>query len=301
MAMVRPMEMHQVRYFLAVCRTLNFTKAAEECNVAQPSLTRAVQKLEEEFGGLLFHRERANTHLTELGRAMLPHLERTFEAAQSAKQLATGFKKGEIAHLRLGVSGLVSADAIAGVLGCVQRAVPSVELTLGSGPDGKLLDDAVAGDFDIVVIGDEPADGDRLRSFTLLREPLAVLMTAAHPLAAKGKIGLADLDGVDMIELLHCPVAPRFKAMCEAAGVKPKIRTRAANCDQTLSLAREGLGVAVLPMSMAAGSGLVIKPIDGTTFERVITLSTVAGRRFTPASDAFVKLARSRDWGSASL
>ena len=70
------MELHQVRYFLAVCRTLNFTRAAEDCNVAQPSLTRAIQKLEEEFGGLLFHRERANTHLTELGRAMQPLLDR---------------------------------------------------------------------------------------------------------------------------------------------------------------------------------------------------------------------------------
>src|ERR1041385_8015381 len=106
--------MHQVRYFLAVCRTLNFTKAAEECNVAQPSLTRAIQKLEEEFGGLLFHRERANTHLTELGRAMMPHLERTFEAAQTAKELATGFKKGEIAHLRLGGPNSVGASVLSG-------------------------------------------------------------------------------------------------------------------------------------------------------------------------------------------
>lgn len=60
------MEMHQVRYFLAAARTLNFTKAAEESNVTQPSLTRAIQKLEEEFGGLLFRRERSLTHLTEL-------------------------------------------------------------------------------------------------------------------------------------------------------------------------------------------------------------------------------------------
>ena len=66
------METHQVRYFLALARTLNFTKAAEECHVARPSLTRAVKNLEDELGGPLFHRERANTHLTELGRALLP-------------------------------------------------------------------------------------------------------------------------------------------------------------------------------------------------------------------------------------
>ena len=66
------MEMHQVRYFLAVGRALNFTRAAEECNVAQPSLTRAIRQLEDELGGELFRRERNLTHLSELGHRMLP-------------------------------------------------------------------------------------------------------------------------------------------------------------------------------------------------------------------------------------
>ncbi len=50
------MEMHQVRYFLAVAEKLNFTRAAEQCGVTQPALTRAIKSLEEELGGLLFHR-----------------------------------------------------------------------------------------------------------------------------------------------------------------------------------------------------------------------------------------------------
>src|SRR6516162_9497518 len=69
------MEMHQVRYFLGVARTLNFTRAAEECNVAQPSLTRAVRQLEEELGGDLFRRERPHAQLTELGQRMQPLLQ----------------------------------------------------------------------------------------------------------------------------------------------------------------------------------------------------------------------------------
>jgi DNA-binding transcriptional LysR family regulator len=68
------MEMHQVRYFLAVARTLNFTRAAEECHVAQPSLTRAIRQLEGELGGDLFRRERPHAQLTELGQRMLPLL-----------------------------------------------------------------------------------------------------------------------------------------------------------------------------------------------------------------------------------
>jgi DNA-binding transcriptional LysR family regulator len=63
------MELHQVRYFLAVCDTLNFPLATERCNVSQPALTRAVKKLEGELGGLLFRRERNLTHRTDHGRS----------------------------------------------------------------------------------------------------------------------------------------------------------------------------------------------------------------------------------------
>jgi DNA-binding transcriptional LysR family regulator len=82
------MEMHQVRYFLAVAEELNFTRAAECCNVSQPSLTRAIKILEEELGGPLFHRERANTHLFELGRMVRPYLAQVYEQAQTAKREA---------------------------------------------------------------------------------------------------------------------------------------------------------------------------------------------------------------------
>ena len=82
------MEMHQIRSFLAVARHRSFTRAAEELRLAQPSLSRAIQKLEVELEGPLFRRERAHTHLTELGRVMLPHLHASFAAVEVARQQA---------------------------------------------------------------------------------------------------------------------------------------------------------------------------------------------------------------------
>src|SRR5882724_9971137 len=96
-------EMHQIRYFLAVAEALNFTRAAEACNVAQPSLTRAIKLLEDEFGGPLFHRERANTHLPELGRMVEPHLRSVLEQASAAKTIAKDFKSIKKTKLKLGV------------------------------------------------------------------------------------------------------------------------------------------------------------------------------------------------------
>src|SRR5918912_1177244 len=97
------MEMHQIRYFLAVCDELNFTRAAERCNVTHPALTRAIQKLEEELGGLLFRREGRLTHLTDFGRLMRPRLEEVIERTEEAKRTAQSFLKLQDAPLTLGV------------------------------------------------------------------------------------------------------------------------------------------------------------------------------------------------------
>ena len=94
------MEFQEVRYFLTLCQTLNFTKAAEACHVSQPALTRAIQKMEDELGGLLFSREPNNTHMTELGRLIEPHLTGIMACAGEVKQAATRFLKLERAsHL----------------------------------------------------------------------------------------------------------------------------------------------------------------------------------------------------------
>jgi DNA-binding transcriptional LysR family regulator len=94
------MEMHQVRYFLALREELHFTRAAKCCGVAQPSLTKAIKTLEEELGGPLFHRQRGKIRLSELGRAVAPFLENLNWCAQSAKCKAADFNSSQ--HRRNG-------------------------------------------------------------------------------------------------------------------------------------------------------------------------------------------------------
>ena len=118
------MEMHQIRYFLSVCEHLNFTRAAEHCNVAQPSLTRAVKLLEEELGGALFHRERANTHLTELGQMIRPHLEQIVESAQATRRLTKQFALLKKTVLKLGIMCTVAPDQIIELIGSIQARHP---------------------------------------------------------------------------------------------------------------------------------------------------------------------------------
>src|SRR5918992_3027344 len=122
------MEMHQVRYFVAAARTLNFTRAAGECHVAQPSLTRAVKLLEAELGGELFRRERSLTHLTDFGRLMLPVLSQILESALTAKVLAQSYRKQGQAPLHLAISRTIPMEFLSPHFHALTAAFPRVEV-----------------------------------------------------------------------------------------------------------------------------------------------------------------------------
>src|SRR3984885_14426646 len=98
------MELHQIRYFLAVANTRNFTRAAEQCNVTQPALTKGVQRLEQELGGQLIFRERQLTQLTDLGKEVLPMLERTLASAEAVRHKAREFQRKDAAPLKIGLA-----------------------------------------------------------------------------------------------------------------------------------------------------------------------------------------------------
>jgi Bacterial regulatory helix-turn-helix protein, lysR family len=118
-----PVKMHQVSYFLALCEERNFTRAARRCGVAQPSLTRAIQQLEQEFGNRLFERDNMSVRLTDLGAYVQPDFEQIDRATAQIAQKVTTFdvtsppkrdSKAKEALMRVGAIAVVAiAVAIA--------------------------------------------------------------------------------------------------------------------------------------------------------------------------------------------
>src|SRR5689334_16726436 len=176
------MELQQVRYFVALCRTLNFTRAAEACDVSQSALTRAIQKLEEELGGPLFQRERNLTQLTELGRLMRPLLEQTLATADAAKASADRFQRSELASLRLGFASSIAADVATPALGEVLRRIPSLHVELAVADHDAIVAQLLDGDADAAFLGDEGELTDRLTRWRLYRESYVLAMPLRHPL-----------------------------------------------------------------------------------------------------------------------
>jgi DNA-binding transcriptional LysR family regulator len=191
----RTMEMQQVRYFLGVAEHLNFTRAADRLHVAQPSLTRAIQKLEDELGGPLFRRERANTHLTELGRMMLPHLQAALAAAEAAKKQAHSFRQRETGQLALGACSMVSAELGTPLLSAVLADMPGLDMRIEIASSTLLEELLVTGALDAAILvpmpGPHGAPGhERFDRHPIARNQFVVAFGPAHRFNAADELTL---------------------------------------------------------------------------------------------------------------
>jgi DNA-binding transcriptional LysR family regulator len=296
------MELFQVRYFLALARTLNFTRAAEACNVSQPALTRAIQRLEEELGGPLLHRERNLTQLTALGRAMLPHLEAAHAAADAATAQAAAFRRREGEPLRLGIEVTLSAHVLAPVLGELQSRVEGFELGLAEGASPDLLDRLMAGELDSAVLVDPEKSPDRLERWRLFRERYVVLCPEGHPVTALAAIPVDVLAKENFIirGTAGCDLDQALMRLCAVAGLEPQLRHRCPGEDQLRQMVAAGLGLALAGEHRLIGPGLVARPLADPEAGRQILLAAVAGRSHGPVLAAFLKLVRARDWSAAA-
>ena len=177
------MEMHQVRYFLAVARILNFTRAADECNVTQPSLTRAIKQLEAEMGGDLFRRERP-TQLTELGQRMHPLLKQCYDAAVGARSLASSFKSGELGALRIALTHSVDISLLIPFLNQIKRQFNRLEFKFLRGNRDEVVEMLRKGEAELGIAA-ELDDWDRLDSWPLFTEDFRLVVSKGHRLAGQ--------------------------------------------------------------------------------------------------------------------
>src|ERR1051326_8350864 len=174
------MELNQIRYFVVLAQTLHFTRAAETCNVSQPALTRAIQKLEDELGGSLFFRERARTQLTELGQRMLPLLERALNATREARAEAEAFRRRESSPLRIGLEFSVPPTVLTPVMTSLRGSNTDVELTLRSGSQADLTERILNSEIDLALMVDGPDLPERLHRWRMFSERYMVICQPEH-------------------------------------------------------------------------------------------------------------------------
>ena len=205
------MELHQVRYFLAVASTLNFTRAAEQCNVTQPALTKGVQKLEQELGGQLIYRERQLTQLTDLGKEVLPMLERTLASAEAVRRRAQEFQRKEVAPLKIGLAPSISVSLVLDPIAEIAKFVPGLHVELREGAAEKLVDLLLEGEINAAMVGDVQDIPARIDDWSLFEERYVAVLAPTHQLANRPSIGIDDLRETVLLERAGCDVAPKIQ------------------------------------------------------------------------------------------
>ena len=290
------MEMHQIRYFLAVCETLNFTRAAEQCNISQPALTRAIQKLEEELGGPMFRRERNLTHLTDLGRLVRPRLERILRETEAAHAAAQEFNTLEKAPLNLGVMCTIGPSRLIGLFSRVQYEMPGVEVNLNEATPEVLIEKMVAGEIDVGLIAMPGEIPDRFDRRRLYQERFVVAFPPGHRFGRMDSFRLYDIAGEPYLSRKSCEFAVHFRAVLAERGITLNYRYRSEREDWIQSMILAGMGCAFMPEYLPMFPGLPTRVISEPEVTRQVELVTVGGRRFSPAVKAFVDLVMAYDW-----
>lgn len=294
------MEMHQIRYFLAVSRTLNFTRAAEDCHVAQPSLTRAIKLLEAELGGDLFRRERNLTHLTEFGKRMLPLLGQCYESALAAKTLATSIRSGSLVSLTLALSHTVSMALLIPALTELLRLFPQLELRFLRGTAAEIAEHLKKGDAALAVAGPLGESWERLDTWPLFSEAMEIVVSDANGPAPDEPVSLRELSRNRLLYRPYCEMAGLVDEHLLEGQVSWNDRYEVVSEQDLLHLVRSGLGVGILPKSTASGAeeGLRWLHVDGFEIQRTISLYGVSGRERSAPAAALLKLLRARDWSA---
>lgn len=290
------MEMHQVRYFIALCETLNFTRAAERCNITQPSLTRAIINLEQELGGPLFHRERNNTHLTELGQMMQPYLKQILSQVEAAKVRATAAARLTDVTLKIGVMCSLAPGVFSRFLQEFHAYNPGVELNVIDDSVGRLANLLAEGGIEVAIYGHPEGGDESFHLLPLFEERFVIVVPEGHPFCALATVRGEDLDGHDYVNRAHCEYNDFADRVLGERGIRQKRVFRSERDGWVESMIAAGLGYGLFPQSLVANPALIVRPLVEPEFIRTLNLVTARGRPHSPAVGAFVREAKSHKW-----
>lgn len=298
------MEINQMRFFVALAETLNFSRAAEICGVSQPGLSKAIKKLEEELGGPLVRREGAKTHLTVLGQRVLPRLTQALSLAELAKSEAKAWSSMAEAKLQLGVMCTIGPAQLISLISHLTTHQPTLEIEIVEGSGSDIVERLVQGEFDVALAG-MPDYPDTIRSHPLYDEPYFVAFPAGHRFEAMEAVPLRELDGESYLQRINCEYPDHVAARAGAAGspldmMSLNILYKSEHEDWIQAMIIAGLGCACMPEHMQLFPDLRRRPLVEPHVSRTISLLVRRGRRHMPIVERFVQLCGSMAWSNQS-
>ena len=259
------MELHQLRYVVAVARTGNFSRAAKQCHVTQPSLSQQIQKLEEELGDRLFDRAKLGARQTSAGESFLPRALRILEEVEAAQREAResrGLSRGQVV---IGTLPTIAPYFLPAVIALFNAAYPGIQVVVQEDTTARLLKMVQAFEVDLAVVS-LPLKETGLESQALFEEELLLAMPPQHALAGKRSIKVRDIESESFIVMKegHC-LGDQVLNFCTRRDFQPNVSCHSAQIETMQSLVEAGLGISLIPRMAcdpARRSTIVYRSLD---------------------------------------
>ena len=291
------MELYQIRYFLAVADTLNFTRASERSFVSQPALTKAIQRLEETIGGRLFDRTKNSVQLSELGRAMLPNLRQIHDSANHAREEARRLVRDSKDVVRVGVMCTLDFHQLLAGFDASQSGRSEIELRFRDGNLEALTDALDQGDLDLGIMCSPYEMPKRFAATPLFSEDYVLAIGDDHRFGGRTGIELAELHRERYCERVLCEFSTFSARLLRDRGVEMQVVQQSAREDWIQALVRANFGVAFMPVSIARAAGLDHVRATDVPIARQVSVLVQAERPITSAQRVVIDSLLAHGWG----
>ncbi|ORA36358.1 LysR family transcriptional regulator [Mycobacterium aquaticum] len=281
------MHLDELHWFVVLAETEHVTDAAAELHISQPTLSRALARLEDEVGTPLFDRVGRRLRLNAYGEILLEHARRSLAEMRSATERIAALRDPDTGTVRLAFLHSQASWFVPDLLRRFRTEAPRVQFALIQGAAHDIVDALAGGRVDLAITSPRP-DGYRWRGLYLERLCLAV--PRGHRFADRARIRLAEAGDEPFVAL-----APEFglrqltDELCAEAGIEPQVVFEAMEIPTMEGLVAAGFGVAVVPVprSERAEPGAVYVPLSQTSAKRQLGLAWPADRPLSPAAERF--------------
>jgi len=290
------MELPQIKHFVNLADTLNFTQAAKLSNIAQPSLTKSIKKLEEELGGLLVYRDGKDTRLTALGRDVLVEFTRIIQIEEDVHELAENSTLGKRKFLNFGVVATVSPKPISQFINHVLNKIPTLEISLHPLYRMNAVDELLAGKYDGCFLGEVPTENRKLSVLPLFKEDFHVATSSSHKFAGEEIVPSRFLAEEMYVDRLLCEYRSRIIEHFMKKDVLMHPRFASEREDWVQQVVAGGNGICILPKDSVISDGIVTRPVENLDLQRDVVFASVSGSGNAAVLNQVRKMAETYDW-----
>jgi LysR family transcriptional regulator, hydrogen peroxide-inducible genes activator len=283
------MEFHQLRYVCAIADTGNFSRAAERCKIAQPSLSQQVLKLERDLGTKLFDRLGRSVRPTEAGRDFIIHARAILAQMEMARSSVAEKNADLRGNVAVGVIPTVAPYLIPSYTAAFAKQYPDAKLRIVEGTTSVLVENLRDLSIDVAILA-LPLRQRDLKLFPIRTEPLFAVLSKDHPRASEESLALNDLRGESFVMLRdgHC-FRDLSVGACTRARVTPHIAFESDQFSSLLGMVAAGVGVSLVPeMAIDLNIGCRYVRIRDTQATRTIVAAVLRARSLNRVQQAFV-------------